>query len=53
MKYYVNRDTGKLLDKYQMEKEWVLLYDGYDDTHGKCKSEQYEEVVSVECQEQV
>lgn len=51
MKYYVNKETGRLLDRLQMEKEWAVVYDGFDEIHSRCKSDIYEEVVRVECQD--
>ena len=53
IKYYVNVETGKLLDQFQMEKEWAVVYDGNNLIHSRSKDSLYEEVVKVECLEKV
>lgn len=47
MKYYVNRDTGELLDECQMKRQWEDLYDGNDPLNILHIEDQYEEVVEV------
>lgn len=48
MKYYVNKDTGELLDELQMRKQWRDVYDGDDPLNILTYHDQYEEVQKVE-----
>ena len=44
MKMYQNRDTGELLTREEMLKQWREDYDGDDPTNPLHYSEQYDEI---------
>lgn len=44
MRYFLNRDTGEILNEYEAAKEWIEDYDGNDPTNIINFFDQYEEV---------
>ena len=51
MKYYVNKETGQLLDELQMKKQFKDQYDGFDSTNIVTIQDVYEEVKEVKWQD--